>query len=87
MITIRKTPCPNTLRGNFQAKEGVLNTYTVTVTDAGTYTLITDDGASGTITALRNGIAISLPITLVAGDLIDLSRSIITAAGWWQLNQ
>ena len=75
------------MRGNFQANEGVLNTYTVTVTDAGTYTSITNDGASGTITALRNGISISLPITLVAGDTIDLSRSIITAAGWWQLNQ
>jgi hypothetical protein len=37
----------NPLKGNFQAGVGVLADYVMTTEDAGTYTTLTDDGASG----------------------------------------
>jgi hypothetical protein len=76
----------NPLKGNFQANVGVLADYVMTTEDAGTYTTLTDDGASGTVTILINGGALSLPYTAVAGDVVSSSRSDNTAAGWYKLN-
>ena len=86
MITIRKTPCPKTLKGNFQANVGVLADYVMTSEDENTYTTLTDDGGSGTVTILINGGALSLPYTAVAGDIVSASRSTNTAAGWFKLD-
>jgi hypothetical protein len=76
----------NPLKGNFQAGVGVLADYVMTTEDAGTYTTLTDDGASGTVTILINGGALVLPYTAVAGDVVSSSRSTNTAAGWYKLN-
>jgi hypothetical protein len=76
----------NPLKGNFQANVGVLADYVMTAEDAGTYTTLTDDGASGTVTILINGGALVLPYNGVAGDIVSSSRSINTAAGWYKLN-
>jgi hypothetical protein len=76
----------NPLKGNFQAGVGVLADYVMTAEDEGTYTTLTDDGASGTVTILINGGALVLPYTAVAGDVVSSSRSINTAAGWYKLN-
>ena len=84
MITIRKTRCP--IRGNFQANRGVLDTFVVDSSSAGVYTSTTNDGSSGTVTITVNGSPISFPQTLAIGDLIDVSRSITTSIGWYQLN-
>lgn len=76
----------NPLKGNFQANVGVLADYVMTSEDAGTYTTLTDDGGSGTVTILINGLALSLPYTAIAGDVVSASRTINTAAGWFKLD-
>jgi hypothetical protein len=76
----------NPLKGNFQANRGVLDQYVMTSEDVGTYTTLTDDGASGTVSILINGVALSLPYTAIAGDTLDASRTINTAAGWFKLD-
>jgi len=76
----------NPLKGNFQTNVGVLAQYVMTSEDAGTYTTLTDDGASGTISILINGVALSLPYTTIVGDTVDASRTINTAAGWFKLD-
>jgi hypothetical protein len=76
----------NPIRGNFQANRGVLDTFVVDASSAGVYTGTTNDGGSGTVTILVNGVAIAFPQTLAIGDLIDVSRSTTTSIGWYQLN-
>jgi hypothetical protein len=76
----------NPLKGNFQANVGVLAQYVMTSEDVGTYTTVTNDGASGTVSILINGVALSLPYTAIAGDTVDASRTINTAAGWFKLD-
>jgi hypothetical protein len=84
MITIRKTPC--SIRGNFQANRGVLDTFVVDSSSVGVFLGTTNDGSSGTVTITVNGSPISFPQTLVIGDLVDMSRSTTTNIGWAQLN-
>jgi hypothetical protein len=76
----------NPIRGNFQANRGVLDTFVVDASSAGVYTGTTNDGGSGTVTILVNGVAISFPQTLAIGDLVNMSRSTTTNIGWAQLN-
>jgi hypothetical protein len=76
----------NPLKGNFQANVGVLAQYVMTSEDVGTYTTVTNDGASGTVSILINGVALSLPYTAIVGDTVDASRTINTAAGWFKLD-
>jgi hypothetical protein len=84
MITIRKTPC--SIRGNFQANRGVLDTFVVDASSVGVFLGTTNDGSSGTVTITVNGSPISFPQTLAIGDLVDMSRSTTTNIGWAQLN-
>jgi len=84
MITIRKTPC--SIRGNFQANRGVLDTFVVDASSVGVFLGTTNDGGSGTVTITVNGSPISFPQTLAIGDLVNMSRSTTTNIGWAQLN-
>lgn len=63
--------------------------HTVDSDSAGTYTAITDDGSSGTITVSINGgafAAFSNPTTLVATDTIQVRRTTFSAAGWVKIS-
>lgn len=79
-------PDTNTIQGAFVAGQSDLPQFTVTSAQAKTFTSLSNDGGSGTITVLINGGAISLPITLSVGDTIDASRTITTNAGYYQLD-
>lgn len=61
---------------------------TIDSDSAGTYTSITDDGASGSITISLNGgayAAFSNPLVLVATDTLDVKRTVFTASGFYKL--
>lgn len=66
------------------------NDISITISDrnSGTYTSISDDGASGSITLNHNGggfVAFSSPLVLADTDTLIIRRSITTAAGWVEL--
>ncbi len=59
--------------------------FTVDATTAGNYTVLTSDGASGTLTFSKNGgafAALGAGISLAAGDTIRARRTTTTASGW-----
>lgn len=61
---------------------------TIDADNAGTYTSITDDGSSGTITISKNGglyAAFSSPLVLVTTDTLDVRRTTTTTAGFFKL--
>lgn len=69
----------------FDLADGQTLAATVDSTTAGTYTVLTSDGASGTLTFSKNGgsfAAIGAGITLAAGDTIRARRTVTTASGW-----
>lgn len=72
----------------FDLADGQTLAFTVDATTAGTYTALTSDGASGTLTFSKNGAAfaaIGAGITLAAGDTIRARRTVTTASGWVRL--
>jgi len=61
---------------------------TITSFNAGTYTSISDDGASGTITVSVNSglfVAFVNPLVLVATDTVQFKRTLITASGYVEM--
>jgi hypothetical protein len=73
------------LRFLFATGDDTSLTHIVDADSAGTYTTITDDGGSGTITVSINGGAFgafSNPTTLVATNTIAVKRTTYSAAGW-----
>ena len=63
--------------------------YTVRANSEGTFTTITDDGSSGTITLKINGGsygAFVSPLVLEVGDTIQAKRTIGTSDGWVELD-
>jgi hypothetical protein len=76
------------LRFSFAINESVSYTETIDAFSAGTYTALTQDGASGSITISINGGAFAvavLPLALVATDTIAVLRTTIAAAGYVNL--
>lgn len=75
----------------FEFEAGTTETleYTVRANSAGTFTSISDDGSSGTITLNVNGGgygAFTSPLVLEVGDTIRAKRTIGTADGWAELD-
>lgn len=76
------------LKGFFEATVTDMPQLTIDSDTAGTYTSITDDGSSGTITLSVNGGAyavFSSPLVLSASDTLDVKRTIATATGNYKL--
>jgi len=76
------------IKGLFKAGSDTMETLTIDSDSAGTYTSISDDGSSGSITLSKNGgafAAFSSPLALVATDTLDVKRTVDTAAGFFKL--
>jgi hypothetical protein len=76
------------LKGFFEATVTDMPQLTIDSDTAGTYTSITDDGSSGTITISVNGGAyavFSSPLVLSASDTLDVKRTVATATGNYKL--
>jgi hypothetical protein len=76
------------IKGLFKASSDTMETLTIDSDSAGTYTSISDDGSSGSITLSKNGsafAAFSSPLALVATDTLDVKRTVDTAAGFFKL--
>jgi hypothetical protein len=84
------TPSTNDifLKGLFAATISDMPQLVIDSDTAGTFTSITDDGASGTITLSVNGGAyavFSSPLVLSASDTLDVKRTVATATGNYKL--
>jgi hypothetical protein len=73
------------IKGLFAAGNDQMEQFTVDADSAGTYTTITDDGSSGTISLEVNGSPATLPFTLAIGDTLDAERTIFAAAGFFKI--
>ena len=77
-----------TLVGEFNPTDTSMGAITITARNSGTYTSVTDDGASGTLTFNKNGagfVAFASPLILAVGDTIDVTRTVSTGAGYYIL--
>lgn len=76
------------IKGYWGASVTDLIQLTIDADNAGTYTSISDDGSSGSITLSKNGGsfgAFSSPLTLVATDTLDVKRTTSTGAGYFKI--
>ena len=76
------------LKGVFDVDVADMPQLTIDADSAGTYTSISDDGSSGSITLSVNGggySAFSSPLVLVATDTLDVKRTVSTASGYYKL--
>jgi hypothetical protein len=73
------------IKGLFSGTNDQMEQLTIDADNAGTYTAITDDGSSGTISLEVNGSPATLPFTLAIGDTLDAERSTFTASGFFKL--
>lgn len=76
------------IKGYFGSGETDMDTLTIDSDSAGTYTSITDDGSSGSITISKNGGAygaFSSPLVLAAADTLDVKRTVSTSDGYFKL--
>ena len=76
------------IKGIFAIGNDTMETLTIDSDTEGTYTSITDDGSSGTITLSKNGGAFgafSSPFVLVATDTLVVKRTVTTAIGNFKL--
>lgn len=65
--------------------ENVSGTIQITVKESGTYTSVSDDGGSGTITFNHNlagYVAFASPMVLAVGDTLAIKRTTKTGYGW-----
>ena len=65
-----------------------METLKIDSDNAGTYTSITDNGASGSITLSKNGgafVAFSSPLVLASTDTLVVKRTVTTAVGDFKL--
>jgi hypothetical protein len=76
------------IKGYWGATVTDLIQLTIDADNAGTYTSISDDGSSGTITLSKNGGAFgafSSPLVLVATDTLDVKRTTSTGVGFFKI--
>jgi len=77
------------LKGIFDAGVATMAQLTIDADNEGTYTSLTTDGSSGTITLKKNGIAVLDPsvadLVLAIGDTLDAERSVFAALGYYKI--
>jgi hypothetical protein len=76
------------IKGYWGASVTDLIQLTIDADNAGTYTSITDDGSSGSITLSKNGGAFgafSNPLVLAVADTLDVKRTISTGVGFFKI--
>ena len=76
------------IKGIFAIGSDTMLTLTIDSDTAGTYTSITDDGSSGTITLSKNGGAFGAflsPLVLASTDTLVVKRTVTTAIGNYKL--
>jgi hypothetical protein len=76
------------IKGIFGSANDTMETLTIDADNAGTYTSISDDGASGAITLSKNGgafAAFSSPLVLVATDTLVVRRATTGSVGFYKL--
>jgi hypothetical protein len=76
------------IKGLFKLGSDTMETLTIDAESAGTFTSITDDGGSGSITLSKNGgafAAFSSPLVLANTDTLVVKRTITTSAGFFKL--
>jgi hypothetical protein len=74
------------LKGIFAAGSDTMQTITIDADNAGTYTTLTQDGASGTISYTVNGSPATLPFTLNIGDTLVVVRTSFASAGFYKIS-
>jgi hypothetical protein len=81
------TYCPKDvfIKGIFAASESQLQSLTIDADNAGTYTTLTQDGGSGTITFEINSTPATLPFTLSVADVLDVFRTTDTSLGHYKI--
>lgn len=87
-IVVPVCPQDTFLKALFGSGNDVMETLTIDADNAGTYTSITDDGTSGTITLDHDGggdLPFSSPLILLSGETLIIKRSISVAAGFVKL--
>jgi hypothetical protein len=76
------------IKGLFKSGNDTMETLTIDAESAGTFTSITDDGGSGSITLSKNGgafAAFSSPLVLANTDTLVVKRTTTTSAGFFKL--
>jgi hypothetical protein len=73
------------LKGIFAAGNDTMQSITIDADNAGTYTTLTQDGGSGTISYTVNASPATLPFTLNIGDTLIATRSIFANAGFYKI--
>ena len=76
------------VKGIFDAGLSTLPVITIDSDSAGTYTSITDDGSSGSITLNINSTGFAPfvnPTTLSIGDTLEVQRTVSTATGFYKI--
>jgi hypothetical protein len=76
------------IKGLFKSGSDTMETLTIDAESAGTFTSITDDGGSGSITLSKNGgsfAAFSSPLVLANTDTLVVKRTTTTSAGFFKL--
>jgi hypothetical protein len=58
----------------------------IDIDNEGTYTVITDDGSSGTVSLQVNSVPTSIPFTLTVGDTLDAVRTIDSSIGFFKIS-
>lgn len=76
------------LKGNFYFTVDTIGLITIDADTAGTYTAMTSDGSSGSITFSKNGgayTAFSNPLVLNIGDTLNVKRTVTTGLGYYKI--
>jgi hypothetical protein len=76
------------IKGIFAIGNDTMETLTIDSDTAGTFTSITDDGSSGSITLSKNGSAFSAfssPLVLASTDTLVVKRTVTSAVGNFKL--
>jgi hypothetical protein len=76
------------IKGIFASGNDTMESLTIDSDTAGTFTSITDDGASGSITLSKNGgsfVAFSSPLVLASTDTLVVKRTVTSAIGNFKL--
>lgn len=73
------------IKGIFAPSENQLQSLTIDADNAGTYTTLTQDGGSGTITFEINSTPATLPFTLSVADVLDVFRTTNTSLGHYKI--
>ena len=79
------------IKGLFAENQDYLDTsngglITIDADNEGTFTTLTQDGSSGTITFEVNGVVTALPFTLAIGDTLEAFRTVSTAIGFYKIS-